>query len=455
MTATTKRLADLCVGIQYNDFPDEAIRKGKECILDTMGCMLAGYKGEEAAILLKYVKEAGGKPEATIVGSGQRSNAVTAALVNGTLGHALDFDDNQHSLMGHPSAVILPAVLSLGEKVGSSGESVLEAFLVGFEVVCKIGKGVKPHLFSNGWHATSTVGVLGAAAAAGKLLGLDSDKIASALGLAGSLAGGLRSNFGTMTKPLHIGKAAENGVLSALLVKNGFTASPQILEVKNGFCYMFSGQYDLNKIVDGFANPCEIVSPGVHLKPYPSCLETHSTIESTLFLVESYDIGPEDVQSVECGLAPLAVDVLIHNNPRTGLEGKFSAPYAVATAVVYRSASLAQYTDEAVRNPTVQAIMQKVTVVPRPELGIGQSAIVTIRLKNGSEYVRRVDITTGHLEKPMSLDQIKNKYRTCAHSVVNDDNIEKSIDKILSLEKLSGIGQLTSLIAGDSSGCIS
>jgi 2-methylcitrate dehydratase PrpD len=127
----------------------------------------------------------------------------------------------------------------------------------------------------------------------------------------------------------------------------------------------------------------------------------------------------------------------------------------VATAVVYRSASLAQYTDEAVRNPTVQAIMQKVTVVPRPELGIGQSAIVTIRLKNGSEYVRRVDITTGHLEKPMSLDQIKNKYRTCAHSVVNDDNIEKSIDKILSLEKLSGIGQLTSLIAGDSSGCIS
>jgi len=447
---STETLADLSVRIRYGDLPQEVVSKGKECILDTLGCMLAGCKGAEAAILLKYVEEAGGRPEATIIGFGMKTNTPNAALVNGTLGHVLDFDDSQHSLMGHPSVVILPAVLSLGEKMKSSGEAILEAFILGFEVTCKIGRGLNPKLYNNGWHATSVIGTLGASVAAGKLLGLDSRKMASALGLSASLACGLRENFGTMTKPFHAGKAAESGVLSALLVKKGFTASPQILEAKRGFAATFSGTFDLNRVVDCFGNPFEIVSPGVHLKPYPSCLETHSIIEAALFLVESHDIHPEDVELVECGIAPLAVDILIHRNPQTGLQGKFSAPYAVTTALLHRKASLEQFTDQAVRDARAQAMNQKVNVVARPELEKGvQSAIVTIRLKNGQEFTRRVDITSGHPERSMSLDQIIEKYRSCAGSVIKQENVEESIKKILRFEELKDVfGLMTSITVG-------
>jgi 2-methylcitrate dehydratase PrpD len=446
----TERLADLCARVRYRDLPQEVVSKGKECILDTLGCMLAGCKGTEAAILLKYVEEAGGRPEATIIGFGKKTNAPNAALVNGTLGHALDFDDSQHSLMGHPSVVILPAVLSLGEKMKSSGEAMLEAFILGFEVTCKVGRGLNPRLYNNGWHATSVIGTLGASMAAGKLLGLDSGRMASVLGLSASLACGLRENFGTMTKPFHAGKAAGNGVLSALLVRNGFTASQQILEAKRGFSATFSGEYGLNRIVDHFGNPFEIVSPGVHLKPYPSCLETHSIIEATLFLAESHDIHPEDVESVECGIAPLAVDILIHRNPQTGLQGKFSAPYAVTTALLHRKASLEQFTDQAVRDVRVQAMNQRVNVFADPEMEKAvQSAIVTIRLKNGQEFTKRVDITSGHPERPMSLNEIIDKYSSCAGSVIKKEKVDESVKKILDFEKLRDVRELiTSITVG-------
>ena len=449
MTEATKKLADLTVQIRYEDLPPEAVSRAKECILDTLGCMLGGCKGTEAFILLRYIEEAGGRPEATIVGFGKKTSATNAALVNGTLGHALDFDDSQHSLMGHPSVVLLPAVLSLGEKMRRSGEALLEAFIAGFEATCKVARGVNPKLYNHGWHATSVIGTLGAAAAAGRLLGLNSGEMAYALGLSASLSCGLRENFGTMTKPFHAGKAAESGVLSALLVRNGFTASQQILEAKNGFCAAFSGQYDLDRILDDFGQPFEIVSPGVHLKPYPSCLETHSIIEATLFLVEAHDIRPEEVESVECGIAPLAVDILIHKNPQTGLQGKFSAPYAVTTALLHRKASLEQFTDEAVQDANAQAMNQKVHVAAHPEMEKSvQSAIVTIRLKDGREVARRVDRTTGHPEKPMSLNQIIEKYRSCADSVLDKGQIEESIEKVLHLERVSDVGELIRTTVG-------
>jgi 2-methylcitrate dehydratase PrpD len=450
MMEATRKLADLCAGVRYKDLPEEAVHKGKECILDTLGCMLAGCKEAEAKIMLKYIEEAGGKPEATIVGFGHKTSAPNAALANGTLAHALDFDDSQQSLMGHPSGVILPAALSVGEKLRISGEAVLEAFVVGYEVACKVGRGINPQLYNNGWHPTSTIGILGAAMAAAKLLGLDSSRIASALGIAASLSCGLRENFGTMTKPLHVGKAAENGVISAFLAKDGFTASQQILEAKRGFCATFSGQYDLNRIVDNFGNPFEIVSPGIHLKPYPSCLGTHSIIESTLFLVESYDIHPEDVESVECGISPLAFDMLIHPNPQTGLQGKFSAQYSVTTALLHGRASLEQFTDKEVQNSKAKAMIQKVKVITHSEMEKPRfSSMVTIRLKNGKEFSKRIDITTGHPKKPMSLDQIIDKYRSCADSIKNKHNIEESIHKILSFEKLGDISKLIALTVNE------
>ncbi|OPY79771.1 MAG: 2-methylcitrate dehydratase [Syntrophorhabdus sp. PtaU1.Bin058] len=446
---TTKKLADLVIDITYKDFPKEAVRKGKECILDTLGCILAGCKSAEGTIMLEYAEEIGGKEEASIIGFGRKTNSHIAALVNGTLGHSLDFDDAQDSLMGHPSTVILPAVLALGEKLKSSGESILEAFIVGFEVACKIGKAVNPELYKNGWHSTNAVGVLGATAATAKLSGFESTRVAVALGIAASLSGGLRANFGTMTKPFHAGKAAENAVVATRLAASDFTASDQILEAKNGFCATFSGKYDLSKVVNGFADPLEIISPGVRLKPYPSCLETHSVIEATLSIVEKYDIQPDNVESVECRIAPLALNILIHQNPQNHLQGKFSAQYAVATALIYRKASLHQFTDGAVRNPDVQSIIKKTSVFADPEMEQAmQSAVVTIKLLDGREYTKRVDITTGHPQKPMFLDNIIDKYKNCAALTINEDNIERSINEVLDFETIRNLDRLMSLIGG-------
>jgi 2-methylcitrate dehydratase PrpD len=443
----TKRLAEFIVKTRYQDLPHEAIEKGKERILDTLGCMIAGCGEEIAPILLKHLDMAGGKPEATIIGLGHKTNVTNATLVNGTLAHALDLDDVQVSLNGHPSTVLLPAAFCLGEKMHASGEAVLEAFIVGFEVACKVGRGTNPWLYNNGWHATSVLGILGAASAAGKLLRLDAREMTSALGIAASQSGGLRGNFGTMTKPFHAGKAAEGGVLSALLARNGFTASERILEAKRGFCATFSVQYDLDKIFDTLGNPLDLVSPGVHTKAYPSCLATHPIIDAAMSLAESYDIPPEEVESVECWISPTASDMLMHSKPQTGLQGKFSAQYAVTAALVYRKATLEQFTDEGVRDSRAQAMIQKVQVIVHPEIEKdAPPAVVTVRLKDGRELTRRVDIATGSPEKPMSLSQLIEKYEGCAEPMLDKNRVEESIDKILHFERLCDVGELVPLI---------
>jgi 2-methylcitrate dehydratase PrpD len=444
----TRRLAEFSVETRYRDLPAEVVEKGKERILDTLGCMIAGCTEALASLMLKYVEETGGRPEATIVGFGHKTDVAKAALVNGTLGHALDFDDTQISFSGHPSTVILPATLSLGEKMNCSGEAILEAFLVGFEVACKIGRGVNPRLYENGWHATSVIGTLGAAVAAGKVLGLDADEMTSALGLAASQSCGLKENFGTMTKPLHAGKAVESGVISALFAKDGFTASQQILEAKRGFCAVFSsGQFDLNPILENLGNPYDIISPGVHTKPYPSCLMTHQIIDAMLSLAESHNIQPEEVDSVVCEIAPLASGALIHSNPETGLQGKFSAPYVVAVSLLEPRVSLEQFTDQKVRDPKARAMMQKVKVTVHPELeGEPPPVIVHIRLKDGKEYTQRVDIATGSPEKPLSLDRMIEKFRSCADAMINRKRIDEAIDMILRLEKLTDVTKLIALI---------
>ncbi len=445
---TTRKLAELSTRINYDDFPEEAISKAKECILDTLGCILGGCKESEANLMLRYIDEIGGRPEATIIGFGKKTDAPNAALVNGTIGHALDFDDTHHSLMGHPSVVILPAVLAVGEKAGSSGKEFLEAFITGYEVSCKVGRGVNPQLYKNGWHATSVIGILGAAVGAGRLLHLNADQMASLIGISASQSSGLRENFGTMTKPFHAGRASQSAVISSILVKNGFTASKSILEAKNGFCTVFSGKYDLNRIIKDFANPFDIVSPGVHLKPYPSCLETHSIIEATLFISESYNIEVDDVKSVDCEIAPLAFDILIHSNPDTGLEGKFSAQYAIATTLIHKKASLEQFTDEAVQDPKVKEVLKKIKVSINPEFEKSpQTAVVTVYLKDGRVYSKRIDITLGHPERPMSLEQIKVKYISCAEGMIDRESVEKSIDMILNIERLKDIREMIQLVA--------
>jgi 2-methylcitrate dehydratase PrpD len=444
---TTKRMVDFIVRSSYGDLPAEVIERGKGRVLDTLACMLAAVDDDAAVLIREYAGNRGGAPEASIVASARRTSAPMAALVNGTIGHVLDFDDFQPSFGGHPSVVILPAALAVGEKMHASGRAVLEAFLLGFEGACKIGSGVNLALYERGWHATSVIGVLGAAMATGKLLGLDATKMAYALAIAASSASGLRGNFGTMTKPLHAGKGAEGGVAAALLAASGFTASTEILEHKNGFSRVFSTRFDPVAMTGRLGDPFDIVSPGIQTKLYPSCLMTHPVIEAARALAQAYHIDPDRVDSVECRIGPLAADNLIHMRPQTGLEAKFSAPYAVAVALLNTEISLAHFTDERVQDPRARELVEKVQVIV--DEGINAPvppAWVTVRTKDGREWVEKGDIEGDDQVRGITLDRIVKKYRECASLVLDEDRIGRSIEMVLGLEILDDIARLMTTI---------
>jgi len=449
----TRKLAEFTVNTAFEDMPTELITKGKERVLDTMGCILAGCYEQVGKIILQHIKDIGGTPESTVLGHGHKTSVQNAALANGTIGHALDFDDSQLSIIGHGSAVMLPAVLSIAEKESISGKKVLEAFLIGFEVACKIGRAVNPKLYNDGWHATGVIGVFGAAAAAGKLLGLNTHKMTSAFGIAASLSSGLKQNFGTMTKPLHAGKAAENGITSALLAKQGFTAATDILEAPRGFCSMFSGEYELHNMVNNLGDPYDLISPGVHTKPYPCCQSSFSIIEAAISLGEEHDIKAEDVEVVECTMTPLMIGALVHNSPKTTLEGKFSAQFLIAISLLDRRVSLDQFTDEKMRDPKIVNLIKKIkTVKDSDSDGISPSSnsnpsTVTIKLKDGREFSKRVGIAKGNPEKPLSKKELEMKFRGCAETIIGRQGVDQSIDMIWDLDTIQDINQVIDVVS--------
>src|ERR671922_334024 len=251
MMDVTTQLAAFVADTAFADVPSQAYARAKEAMLDGLGCALVGSPTPIGKLMTRYVREHGGAPHAGVIGSGFKTAAPLAALANGTMAHAVDFDDVNWNMSGHPTVPLLPAALALGQEVHASGSDVLLAYTLGFEVESKIGLGVNPRHYDLGWHATSTLGTLGAAAACAKLLGLDVDKTRRALGIAASTAAGLRQNFGTMTKPLHPGQAAMNGVTAAQLARLGWTADANILEAPYGFCQLYTGanQYNLDRIV--------------------------------------------------------------------------------------------------------------------------------------------------------------------------------------------------------------
>src|ERR671918_147454 len=302
MMGVTELLATFVVDTVFDDVPSQALTRAKEAMLDGLGCALVGSPTPSGKLITQYVRERSETPRAAVIGSGFKTSAPLAAMANATLAHALDFDDVNWRMSGHPTVPVLPAVLALGQEVHASGQEVLLAYTLGFEVETKIGLGVNPRHYDLGWHATSTLGTLGAAAACAKLLRLDVEKTRIALGIAASTAAGLRQNFGTMTKPLHPGQAAMNGVTAAQLARLGWTADANILEAPYGFCQLYAGtnQYNLNYIVRRLGNPFLLQATGVAIKQYPCCAFTHRALDGMLALVQQHTLSADDVVGVEC-----------------------------------------------------------------------------------------------------------------------------------------------------------
>ncbi len=400
----------------YEQIPKEVIELGRKSILDGMGLALAGSRAETGSISRKFVEQSGvcnGK--ATIIGSAQKTSPRFAALVNGISIHADDFDDTQlaaakdrvYGLLMHPTVPVLPAIFALAEQRTVGGKEWMLAYHLGAEVECKIAEAIAPRHYQDGFHTTGTCGPFGSAAACAKLLKFDLLKTQKAFGLAASQSAGLRENFGTMTKPFQAGHAAESGLVSAELVELGWTAAEQILEADRGFLRAAGGTYDPSTIIDRLGNPWTFASPGVSLKPYPSGSLTHV-----------HKIQAAQVEKVDVGANHNMTTTLLHHQPKTGLEAKFSMEFCMAILLLEHKAGLGQFSDKVVQRPDVQGMIRKINFYVDPEAESAgydkMTSILKIHLTDGRTISGRADFGKGSPANPMSFDEAAAKFRGCA-----------------------------------------
>jgi 2-methylcitrate dehydratase PrpD len=449
-----ERLASYACEESFAKLPGATVRAARRAILDTLGVMVAGSREDTATRARMLIEHRGASEEATIVGTPLRATIEDAALANGVAAHALDYDDVQASLSGHPSVPVLPPVLALAERARRSGADLLTAFVVGVEIEAKIGRALNPAHYEVGWHATSTLGVFGAAAAAGKLLGLSPDRMAHALAIAGTMSSGIKANFGTDCKPWHVGHAARCGLEAAQLAAVGFTGNPRLLEHGDGFGSTHGAgmKPEWEFTVAGLGAPHELADPGIGVKRFPACASTHQALDATLELIATHAIDPANVAAVECAVSYMAPHQLIYDRADTGLQGKFSMPYCVSVALLDRAVGLAQFADERVRRPDVQAFMPRVRMVVHPEQTTRESLAnkfseVTVALKDGTTLRRRIEQAKGQPRNPLTDAELEVKFRDAAGRALPADRVEAVLAAVNQLERLPDVSALARLLS--------
>jgi 2-methylcitrate dehydratase PrpD len=456
----TQEVASYVARSRYRDIPKDVVQLARGFILDGLGVALAGSTDECSRIVQRHIRQAAGRRESSILGTALAAPAPKAALANGVAGHAMDYDDTQlstskeavYGLLTHPTTPVLAAALAIGETEKVSGEEFVLAYILGVEVECRIADAINPRHYQSGFHSTATMGGLGAAMSVGKLLRLKEEQLIRTLGIAASMASGLRENFGTMTKPLHAGRAAENGLNAALLARDGFTAANNILEARRGFFNAMAGGYDETKISGRLGAPFFMKEPGISIKPYPSGSLSHPAQDLTLDLVRQHDLKPADIERIDVGTNSNVPNALIYPMPKTALEGKFSIPFCMAIAVLERRAGIAQFQDRKVRDKKVIELMKRVTLYVDDELEkLGYDQVrsrVRIALKDGRAIEGRYDVARGHPQKPMSWAELGDKFRDCAALVLPDKNAEDIVELIARVEELKSLSPLIRALTG-------
>ncbi len=452
----TRRIAEYVTGATIEDFPPDAVEAARGAIMDCLACTLAGSQESLADILCRYVDAESAAPAATVVGRGFRTSAANAALVNGAMAHALDYDDITQITKTHPTAVLLPAALAAAEETGATGGDMLLGYMTGFEVACAVGETLSEAYYDDlGWHPTGPLGAVGAAAAASRTMGLDQEQTAMAVSLAASQASGLRQNFGTMTKPFHAGDAARAGVVSARLVREGFTASQDALEGRFGFIRAFSGGQDFNPglAAENLGNRHYLVESGIEIKKYPCCGSAHLALDATFDLLSQGAIDPGAVDRIEVLVDFDPPRSLIHSRPASSLEGKFSMQYCLAAALLDRRVGLQSFTDGQVLRPEAQSLIPRIDMrrIPgnegRPSWTEGYHE-VEVHLKDGSvlrQHARRAD--SGAL-RGVSMEDIREKFRDCASPVLAEATAAEVLYRLERLEDEGPVSGLAELLRG-------
>jgi 2-methylcitrate dehydratase PrpD len=450
----TNDIAVYVNSFQFELIPEDAVQTIKNAFVDTIGVAVAGGKEDTSRIVFNYVKSQKANPNTTIWGKNDKTSAELSALVNGTMAHALDFDDVNSTVQGHPSTAIVPAVMSIIEELNLSGKDAILAYFVGFEVMAYLGKLVGFGHYRKGWHATSTLGVIGCTAVVGKLYGLSVEKLENAFGIAVSHSSGTRQNFGTMTKPYHPGHAARSGITAVKLANEGFTANREIVESPLGFLNLYSNNtssFSKEKI----GETIELISSGLSVKKYPCCYATHRPIDAMFELIKREKFQIADINEMTVKAPKGAFAPVIHNRPKKGLEGKFSVEYTIAAALLDKKVVLDSFNDENVSRPEVQGLLKQVKKIEDSSIKYTNSALeegfveIIVKFKNGRVISQKIEHPKGSPSRPLTQEELREKFMDCTKDQLTLNKSDKVFTMMQNLEKEKSLREVNGLISGD------
>ncbi|HEX6511354.1 MAG TPA: MmgE/PrpD family protein [Chloroflexota bacterium] len=445
MGALEAQIAGFITTFPGDSIPAGIMAEAKRCIVNYCGVALNAAKDPSSDIFVQLFAQEEAKPMASIIGKSLRTTARNAALANGYLGHFDDFDDTHMSSHIHPTSPILPAVLALAECGPVKGADLVAAFVIGVEIACRLGKLISAHALPGAeyWHPTTTYGVLGAAAAAGRLLGLNQEQMIYALGIAGTQAAGLRLSSGSMCKPLHAGMSAQNGLFSALLAQRGFTASDRMFESHRGIIGVMTTEHDHSLLATGLGEEWELSNVG--LKPYSCGIVTHGLIDSMLELREK-GVAPDSVEHIQGTARRLAASLTERRHPEIGLQGKFSYYHVMAAALVDGQVLPAQFTNERVRDPSLAAVRDRIELSTDETLA-ADAARAVVRLTEGRTYTIDVPHQTGSPANPMTDRQVGQKFKGLADGVLPPAQAERALEALWDIDRLTNAGDVVPLLA--------
>jgi 2-methylcitrate dehydratase PrpD len=453
-----EQIAAKIVAIRYRDLPRAAIDWAKAAILDTVGVTLAGA-GEDCARIVEQTLAVGrgspmGHGDCLIFGTDRRTVPLDAALINGTAAHALDFDDVSNSLGGHPSAPILPALFALAETEDRSGADFVAAYVAGFETETRIARGVHFHHYEKGWHPTATLGVFGATASCCHLMRVDAVQTAQALAIAASLASGIKANFGTMTKPLHVGHTARSGLFAAMLARGGFTADNAALEHPQGFLMVYNGEgnFAADAILRDWGDPYDVVNPGPAIKQYPCCGSTHPALDALLALRGEHALPADRIVRIDSWTHPRRLAHTNRPNPKTGLDAKFSVQYCLARAALQGQIRLEDFEGDAYDDPSVRALMTRIHAAPHPDAGTANEealgAEVRVTFDSGEVIGKKVSAALGRgPDNPLPADALAAKFANCAGRALPAGSVARLRTMLEALETQPSVKSVVAAIA--------
>jgi 2-methylcitrate dehydratase PrpD len=435
----TKTLASYLVNSRLEDIPEDVRHESRRALLNLIGCAVGGSREPAVETALRALEPYFGKPTAQLLARSERMDPLYACVINGISSHVFEYDDTMPKNYIHPSPPVASALFSYASAHRVHGRDFIHAFLLGFETEARIGNAVYPAHYDAGWHITSTAGVFGAAAAVGKLLGLSLQQMIWALGLAATQASGLREMFGFMAKSFHAGHAARNGYLSAVLAQSNFTSGERSIEGPRGFAPVTAAQYDLSKITSGLGTDFQIRDNAY--KPYPCGLVVHPTIDGCIDLFRDYHLASENISAVRVRVAPLVLDLCNKKDIKRGLEGKYSIYHSAAVGLTRGKAGLQEYTDEAVNDPKVKAVRERVAATADSTITEDQSHI-EVELQDGRKLVRFVEQSLGNVHRPLNDRQLEDKLRDQSIPLLGEAQVEKLISLCWKIDQLDDVGEL-------------